>query len=216
MNYPNTWFTRSFLAWIAHKSNNIYNKIQNIWFPLPTYSVQHFPKQCLRRNLVLLNFCLCVYTSNSFFKKYFECAYKIDIIKGIYCPRCLFVILSNSSTIHTLKISCWATADTYSSKCLTLMMDLYLCLQTNDVLKIVTSFFSFLLKIKRLLSQFSYQRDNTCRIVRSIWNLHNIEIRNREMCTYGYVSKSSHVIYTGAMKIALFYDLLKICCSVVT
>ena len=28
MNYPNTWFTRSVLAWSAHKSNKIYNKIQ--------------------------------------------------------------------------------------------------------------------------------------------------------------------------------------------
>ena len=48
VNYPNTWFTRSFLAQSAHKSNKIYNKIQNIWFPLPTYSVLKLPKQCLR------------------------------------------------------------------------------------------------------------------------------------------------------------------------
>ena len=49
------------LALSAHKSNNIYNKIQNIWFSLPTYSVLQFPKQCLRKKVVLLNFCLCVY-----------------------------------------------------------------------------------------------------------------------------------------------------------
>ena len=56
VNYPKTWFTRSFLAQSAHKSNKIYNKIQNIWFPLPTYSFLQLPKQCLRKNVVLLNF----------------------------------------------------------------------------------------------------------------------------------------------------------------
>ena len=56
VNYPNICFTRLFLAQSAHKSNKNYNKIQNIWFPLPTYSVLQFPK-----NVVLLNFCLCVY-----------------------------------------------------------------------------------------------------------------------------------------------------------
>ena len=61
VNYPNTLFTRSFLARSVHKSNKIYNKIQNIWFPLPTYSVLQLPKQCLRKYMVLLNFCLCVY-----------------------------------------------------------------------------------------------------------------------------------------------------------
>ena len=61
MNYPNTWFTGSFLAQSAHKSNKIYNKIQNIWFPLPTFSVLQLPKQCLRKNVALFNFCLCVY-----------------------------------------------------------------------------------------------------------------------------------------------------------
>ena len=61
VNYPNTWFTRSFLARSAHKSNKIYNKMQNILFPLPTYSVLQLPKQCLRKNVVLLIFCLCVY-----------------------------------------------------------------------------------------------------------------------------------------------------------
>ena len=61
MNHPNTWFTRSFLARSAHQSNKIYNKIKNIWFPLPAYSVLQLPKQCLRQNVALLNFCLCVY-----------------------------------------------------------------------------------------------------------------------------------------------------------
>ena len=49
------------LALSAHKSNKIYNKIQNIWFPLPTYSVLQLRKKCIRKNVVLLNFCLCVY-----------------------------------------------------------------------------------------------------------------------------------------------------------
>ena len=62
VTYPNTWFTRSCLAQNAHKSNKIYNKIQNIWFAIPIYSVLQLPKQCLRKNVVLLNFCLCVYT----------------------------------------------------------------------------------------------------------------------------------------------------------
>ena len=61
VNYPNTWLTRSFLALSAHKSNKICNKIQNMWFQLPTYSVLHLQKQCLRKNVVMLNFCLCVY-----------------------------------------------------------------------------------------------------------------------------------------------------------
>ena len=61
VNYPNTWFTRSFLAQSAHKSNKFYNKVQNIWFSLSTYSVLQLPKQGLRKNVVLLNFCLCVY-----------------------------------------------------------------------------------------------------------------------------------------------------------
>ena len=60
-NYPNTWFTRSYLAQSAHKSNTIYNKIKNTWFPFPIYSVLQLPKQCLRKNVGLLNFCLCVY-----------------------------------------------------------------------------------------------------------------------------------------------------------
>ena len=53
--------TRSFLALSAHKSNIIYNRIQNIWFSLPTYFVLQLQKQCLRKNMVLLNFCPCVY-----------------------------------------------------------------------------------------------------------------------------------------------------------
>ena len=61
VNYPNTWFTRSFVVRSADKSKNIYNKIQNIWFPLHTYTVLQFPKQCLRINVALLNVCLCVY-----------------------------------------------------------------------------------------------------------------------------------------------------------
>ena len=61
VNYPNAGFTRSFVARSAHKSNKIYNKIQNIWFQLPTYSVLQLTKQCLRKNVVLHNFCLCVY-----------------------------------------------------------------------------------------------------------------------------------------------------------
>ena len=44
VNYPKTWFTRSFLAQSAHKGNKFYNKIRNIWFPLPTYSVLQLPK----------------------------------------------------------------------------------------------------------------------------------------------------------------------------
>ena len=60
MNYPNTWFTRSYLAQSVHKSNKIYNKIKNIWFPFPIYSFLQILKQCLRKNVVLLNFCLCV------------------------------------------------------------------------------------------------------------------------------------------------------------
>ena len=63
VNYQNTLFTTSCLAQSAHKSNKIYNKIQNIWFPLPKYSILHLPKQCLRQNVVLLNFCLCVYNT---------------------------------------------------------------------------------------------------------------------------------------------------------
>ena len=72
MNYPNTWFTRSFLAFLArsaHKRNKIYNKIQNILFPLPTYSVLQLPKQSLRKNVVLLNFCLCVYLGHAAYFK---------------------------------------------------------------------------------------------------------------------------------------------------
>ena len=61
VNYPNTWLTRSFLALSAHKSNQICNKIQNIWFPLPTYSVLQLPNSVSEKNVVLLNFCLCVY-----------------------------------------------------------------------------------------------------------------------------------------------------------
>ena len=61
INYPNTWFSRSYLAQSAHKSNKIYSKIKDIWFPFPIYSVLQLPKQCLRKNVVLLNFCLCVY-----------------------------------------------------------------------------------------------------------------------------------------------------------
>ena len=57
---PNTLITRSFLAQSAHKSNHIYNKIQNIWFPSPTYSVLQLPKQCLLRMWCCLTF-VCVY-----------------------------------------------------------------------------------------------------------------------------------------------------------
>ena len=56
VNYPNTWFKRSFLARSAHQSNKIYNKIQNIWFPLPAYSVLQLPKQCLRKMWCCLTF----------------------------------------------------------------------------------------------------------------------------------------------------------------
>ena len=45
----------------AHKSNKIYNEVQNIWFPLPTYSVNNFQNSVSEKNVVLLNFCLCVY-----------------------------------------------------------------------------------------------------------------------------------------------------------
>ena len=62
VNYPNTWFARSFLARSANQRNKIYNKIQNIWFQSPVYSVLQLSKQCLRKNVVLLNFCLCVYS----------------------------------------------------------------------------------------------------------------------------------------------------------
>ena len=83
VNYPNTWFTRSFLALHANKSNKINNKIRKNWLPLPTYSVLQLLKtfhvygpfefrtslgtsilllkKCLRKNVVLLNFCLYVY-----------------------------------------------------------------------------------------------------------------------------------------------------------
>ena len=61
MNYPNTLFTRSFLAWSAHKNNKIHNKIQNIWFPLPTYSVLQLPKQCLRKKMLCCLTFVCVY-----------------------------------------------------------------------------------------------------------------------------------------------------------
>ena len=58
-----------FFARSAHQSNKIYNKIQNIWFPLPAYSVLQLPKQCLRKNVVLLNFCLSVYLLIDYFIK---------------------------------------------------------------------------------------------------------------------------------------------------
>ena len=60
VNYPNTWFTRSFLARRVHQSNKINNKIQNVWFPLPAYSVLQLPKQCLRKMWCCLTF-VCVY-----------------------------------------------------------------------------------------------------------------------------------------------------------
>ena len=40
----NSWFTRSFLNRSAHKSYKIYKIIQNIWFPLPPYSILQLPK----------------------------------------------------------------------------------------------------------------------------------------------------------------------------
>ena len=63
MNYPNTWFTRSYLAQSAHKSNKIYNKIKIIWFPFPIYSVLQLPKQCLRKKMWCCLTFVCVYTS---------------------------------------------------------------------------------------------------------------------------------------------------------
>ena len=56
VNYPNTWFTGSFLAISANKSNQIYKKNPKNWFPLPTYSVLQLPKQCLRKIVVMLNY----------------------------------------------------------------------------------------------------------------------------------------------------------------
>ena len=60
VNYPNTLFTRSILALSAHKSNKIYNKIQNILFPLPIDSATS-KTVSPKKNVVLLNFCLRVY-----------------------------------------------------------------------------------------------------------------------------------------------------------
>ena len=64
MNYPNTWFTGLFLAQSAKKSNTIYNKIQNILFPLPTYSVLQLPKQCLRKKIWCCLTFVCEYIYN--------------------------------------------------------------------------------------------------------------------------------------------------------
>ena len=61
VNYPNTWFTRSFLARSVHKSNKIYNKIQNIWFPLPTYSVLQLLNSVSEKMWCCLTF-VCVYS----------------------------------------------------------------------------------------------------------------------------------------------------------
>ena len=58
VNYPNVGFTGTFLALSANKSKKIYNKIQNIWFPLSTSSVLQFPKAVWR----CLTF-VCMYIS---------------------------------------------------------------------------------------------------------------------------------------------------------
>ena len=95
MSYPNTWLTRLLLARSAHKSNKI-NKIQNISFPLPTYSVLQLPKQCLRKKVVLLNFCLCVYlsrlakNSNDWYFPWFE--WSLSVFPDIFVSVLLCTI----------------------------------------------------------------------------------------------------------------------------
>ena len=88
VNYQNTWFTRSFLALSAYKCNKIYNKIQNIWFPLSTYSLLQLPKQCI-------DTCICyvftepkqssdLNTRNKFYSRY----------KTSYCDACYYCTYS--------------------------------------------------------------------------------------------------------------------------
>ena len=65
VSYPNTWLTRSLLARSGYKSNKIYNKIQNIWFLWPTYSVLQLPKQCPPKKCgvaLLLSVCIYMYS----------------------------------------------------------------------------------------------------------------------------------------------------------
>ena len=74
----NLWIpslTRSPLSYLGRyvewdRSNTLYNKIPNIWFRLPKYSVLQLTKQCLRKIVVLLNFCLYVYLE---FNSHFRC-----------------------------------------------------------------------------------------------------------------------------------------------
>ena len=93
-------WTRSFLPLSAHKSNEIYNKIQNIWFSLPTYYVLQLPKQCLLKIVVLLNFCLCVYSDQRIMKP--RQSVRSSVLFRLLFPRFLCQLRNQSTHLICL------------------------------------------------------------------------------------------------------------------
>ena len=79
VNYPNTWFTRSFLLEVLIKVIEF-----TIKFKVFDFHYQHMPfcnfQNSVSKNVVLLNFCLCVYMIIIIFPFHRRCSYMVLVI----------------------------------------------------------------------------------------------------------------------------------------